>query len=281
MKNRYLAYGYRIKDGQCVANHTEAEAVKEIFRLYGEGHSYQNIAEMMEKSTFPPYSDNGWNKHHIKRILENERYTGAEDYPQIIITEQFHVARTILKGKTAGFTVNTDPSKILWDRILCGECGGRLLRNGSPAASKGIIQLRCKAPGCGYTTDIPKDVLHNAIYELQNKMLDIGRNQRFVEYEPSPEAKRMENQINRTLARPDEPGEALNLILQGINARYDSIPSPPPFIAKYKDRLSEPNWELFREAVLYISLSQAKIGMKSVIGEEFSMERKDVKCSQQ
>lgn len=281
MKNRYLAYGYQIKDGQCVANPAEAEAVQEIFRFYGERHSYQSITEMMEKSAFPPYSERGWNKHHIKRILENERYTGAEDYPSIISVERFHTARTILKDKTADFTINTDPSKVLWDRILCEECGGRLLRNGTPAASKGIIQLRCKTPGCEGSSDISKDALHNAICELQNKMLDIGRKQGLAEYEPSPEAKRLENQINRMLARPDELDEALALILQGVSARYDSVPSPPSYITKYKDRLLEPDWELFKEAVIYISLSQEKIGMKSVTGEEFSMERKDVQCAQQ
>jgi len=281
VKNRYLAYGYQIKDGQCVVNPAEAETVKKIFRFYGEGHSYQSITEMMEKSTFPSYSERGWNKHHVKRILENERYTGTDGYLPIISAEQFHAARTILKDKTADFTINTDPSKVLWDRIVCGECGGRIKRIGGKLSQKGILQLRCKTAGCGCGADISLKEMYRVIACLQNMLLDSRGAHNPTPYKPSPEAKRLENQINRMLARPDEPDEALALILQGISARYDSIPSPPSYLAKYKDRLLEPDWELFKEAVLYISLSQEKIGMKSVTGEEFSMERKDVKCAQQ
>lgn len=281
MKNRYLPYGYKIEDGRCTVHSSEAEAVKEIFRLYSDGQSYQSIAQIMGRSSFPPYSESGWNKHHIKRILENERYIGTQDYPSIIGREQYRAAREILKDKTANITIKTDPSKILWECILCGKCGSRLLRNGSPAASKGILQLRCAGDGCGYATDISKNALYIVICALQNKMLDTLRDESAAAYEPSLEAKRLENQINRTIARPDDSTEAVRLILQGIAARYDSIPSPPAFITKYKDRLLEPDWELFREAVLYISLSHDKIGMNSITGEKFSMERKDMTCIQQ
>ncbi len=40
-------------------------------------------------------------------------------------------------------------------------------------------------------------------------------------YEPSAEAVRLTNAINRGLERPEQPEEIVKRILQGVSARYD------------------------------------------------------------
>jgi hypothetical protein len=102
-------------------------------------------------------------------------------------------------------------------------------------------------------------------------------------YEPSAESLRLESQINRNIAKPDDPAETVRLILQGIDARYRSVKAPPGSIItkKYDDenRLSVPDWDLFKEAVSHIYLSHTGIGLKTISGEEFYMERNDVNAS--
>lgn len=283
MKHRYVPYGYKIMDGQCAPCAPEAEAVKEVFRLYGEGCSYQTISDRINAGRFPAYSENGWNKHHVKRVLENSRYTGEHGYPAILGTEQFMIARAVHDEKIAGWDYGDDPAQILWERLICGECGGRMLRIGGKLTAKGIVQLRCKTPDCGNGADVAVDSVHRAVTHLQNRMLATGTKSAYSLYEPSAESLRLESQINRNIAKPDDPAETVRLILQGIDTRYRSIKAPPGlFITKKYDdenRLSVPDWDLFKEAVSHICLSHTGIGLKTISGEEFYMERNDVNAS--
>ncbi len=158
-----------------------------------------------------------------------------------------------------------------------------MLRIGGKLTAKGIVQLRCKTPDCTNGADVPVDCVHCAVAHLQNRMLDAGTKPVYSPYEPSAESLRLESQINRNIAKPDDPAETVRLILQGIDARYRSLKSPPilSIIKKYDDenRLSVPDWDLFKEAVSNICLSRMGIGLKTISGEEFYMERNDVNAS--
>jgi hypothetical protein len=283
MKNRYIAYGYRIINGQYAPFEAEAKAVREIFRLYCEGCSYKAITDSMNASEFPAYAGNGWNKHHIKRILENRRYTGENGYPVILTNEQYRKARAVHNKKIAGWKHGDDSAQILWKRLVCGECGIRMLRIGGKLTAKGIVQLRCKTPDCGYGLDIAVENIHRAVTYLQNKMLNAGTNTPGISFEPSVEALRLESEINRAIARPEEPNETVRLILQGIDVRYKSVQSPPglPIIKEYEheNRLFTPDWELFKEAVSHIAFSRTGIELKTISGQEFYMERSDMNAS--
>ncbi len=80
----------------------------------------------------------------------------------------------------------------------------------------------------------------------------------------------------RALMKPDDPAEAVKLILQGIDARYAGIPVPPLKPNNDEEnRLFEPDWKAFKEAVSHISLSPTKVGLKTISGREFSTGRND------
>ena len=67
--------GYDIVNQQYVVNPVEAEAVKTIFRLYGEGESYSTILEAVKGVTGKLGRPLGKNSLHS--ILTNERYIGV------------------------------------------------------------------------------------------------------------------------------------------------------------------------------------------------------------
>ena len=84
MINRKILYGYRIRNGILEIVPEEQQTVKRIFTLYNAGASYQGISDALNQGNIP-YSQEVplWNKHKVKRLLENPRYTDQDDYPAI------------------------------------------------------------------------------------------------------------------------------------------------------------------------------------------------------
>lgn len=92
MGNRKLPFGYQMRMGEIIRNEPEAKAVQDIFLQYTLGASLKEIAEQMSK-TGPTYdAGKNWNKNMIARILENAKYTGADEYPQMVDINLFEVA---------------------------------------------------------------------------------------------------------------------------------------------------------------------------------------------
>ena len=94
MTNRKILYGYRIRNGILEIAPEEQQAVERIFTLYNAGASYQGISDALNQGNIP-YSQEVplWNKHKVKRLLENPRYTGQDDYPAIVDMEVFLAGR--------------------------------------------------------------------------------------------------------------------------------------------------------------------------------------------
>ena len=68
--------------------------MQDIFLRYTLGASLKEIAEQMSK-TGPTYDEGKrWNKNMVARILENDKYTGADDYPKLVDTALFEAAST-------------------------------------------------------------------------------------------------------------------------------------------------------------------------------------------
>lgn len=269
-KNRYIPYGYGIRDGRLCINAFEAQAVQETFRLYSGGHSYKDIADRMNNSSHPPYGANGWNKHHVKRMLDNGKYAGEAGYPAILSKEAYDAARAAVEIRTFSRTSRGASEDVLWERLRCGACGSRMLRIGTPVSVGGIAHLRCDNAGCALRVGIPKDELDNIILTLMNRLIFDTRKQPCGRHEHTPDALRLANEINRGIARPDDPDETVKLIMEGIGARYGGIQEPPrlPPQLQYGDenRLFEPNWELFKGAVSHISLTREGMGLTTISG---------------
>lgn len=99
-KNRILPFGYRISNGEIVTDTVEAMAVRKVFDEYIGGASYVEIAEFLQNMGVRYHANTPiWNRQMINRMIENRKYVGNEDYPQIITSELFDKALDIKKSK--------------------------------------------------------------------------------------------------------------------------------------------------------------------------------------
>ena len=85
MINRKVLYGYQIQNGALEIAPEEQRAVSMVFTLYNAGASYQAISDALNRQDVPYCREVPlWNKHKVKRLLENPRYTGKEGYPILV-----------------------------------------------------------------------------------------------------------------------------------------------------------------------------------------------------
>lgn len=148
MSNRKNLYGYRIENGTLVVCPEEAAVVERVTTLYLAGASYQAIADALNKEGIP-FSQEAplWNKHKVKRLLENSRYTGADGYPPILGEAIFRAVQEQIRSKTAGYAVKEKrPVLQLKDFLRC-PCGGALQRHGGTNQRRDTLYLKCTACG--------------------------------------------------------------------------------------------------------------------------------------
>ena len=94
MINRKVLYGYQIRNGALEIVPEEQRAVSMVFTLYNAGASYQAISDALNRQSIPYCREVPlWNKHKVKRLLENPRYTGKEGYPILVEADIFQAAQ--------------------------------------------------------------------------------------------------------------------------------------------------------------------------------------------
>lgn len=261
MKNRSIPLGYMLDKGKISIEPSEAKTVDRIFLLYEQGLSFLEISRQLTESSVP-YIDGEprWNKNNVSRILRNTKYTGADGYPPIVNEDRFMKVQQMLADKTSKWaTPIDDPSRVLWQRIRCAECGCRLLRIGGKLAGRGIVQLRCENRKCGNGIDIPLTELYKKI-QCAKTSAQAERATEVSEYEPSPELLRLTNEIGRRLEKPDDPTEIRKLILRAAAARYEQMEEAQCSTTnEYEDtdRPDSIDWKMFHRTVSHISIDRS------------------------
>ena len=91
---RKIPFGYMIEGGRVRPHPQESDAVRYIFGQYLAGASLLTIAERMAERG-PRYHQHTaeWNKHMVKRILENTKYIGVDGYPRLVSDGDFAAAQ--------------------------------------------------------------------------------------------------------------------------------------------------------------------------------------------
>jgi len=147
MAKRKLPFGYEIRQGKISVQAQEASIVKEIFKAYVEGASYQQLANRLNIRKIP-YNESGnpWNKNMVARILNNKIYTGNEDYPGIIPKSE---QRQAAAAKPSMSITSNTTSKAIRQLARCAGCGNPLV-----LSSNRFGWARWNCPSCGaLTTD--------------------------------------------------------------------------------------------------------------------------------
>lgn len=129
-KTRFIPYGYAIREGRTVIEHTEAEIIREIFDEYIKGASLKDIAENLTQRRIP-YTEKTdvWDKARIARIIDNAKYIGDEEYDPIIDEDTYEGAVS-MKAARQRNTVQKECEGIalLRNRVKCEDCGSPMVR---------------------------------------------------------------------------------------------------------------------------------------------------------
>ena len=146
---KQVPVGYRLKDGEFVADEFGKMQVQEVFRMTLEGYTPREIAENLNtkgllRSGMP------WSARNVKLALQQKAYVGFKkfegtwyksDHEPIIDTETFVAVQKIIgdkKGKA--FKSNPKPglaTSYLAGLVFCGRCGSRYAMCSNPFRYKG------------------------------------------------------------------------------------------------------------------------------------------------
>lgn len=221
---RKILYGYQIQGGKLVIQPQEAEVVKRVFSIYLEGTYQWKIADILNADGIV-YSQERpqWTMNRVGFILKNPRYMGADDYPAVVSGETFQKAQKIIQKRKKTAVRANRPVLQYREKLCCGECGSVLKRRFSGRKRNDTLYLQCE--GCGIRVQI-KD--HDLLAEVERQAeAYVPPEPEHMPYEPSAEAVRLTNAINRELERPEQPEEIVKRILQGVSARYDCFVNEP------------------------------------------------------
>ncbi|MVB10229.1 Recombinase [Caprobacter fermentans] len=228
-KNRYLPFGYHIQNGALCIHEAEAAVIRRVFEYYQAGMSYRRIAEQLTAKSVP-YMENrtDWNKHMIKRMLENSRYCGGDDFPPILPADTFRAVATLIGQKIQGEPLSEELDSIR-SKAVCGACGAKYKRDGR---SKNYEAWCCSAEG----RITPKRITDQALLESVTAILNmIISNPSLLEL-PSPhqenyslDVARTGNQINRELEKSEVDSDYTKLLIFGCAAaKYEACADTEP-----------------------------------------------------
>lgn len=86
----HMPMGYTLVDGKIEIHEESRLIVEQIFREYAAGKSTNSIAnKLREADGDDTQNSRKWVHAAVGRVLENEKYLGTEQYPQIIDKELF------------------------------------------------------------------------------------------------------------------------------------------------------------------------------------------------
>ena len=239
---RKIPFGYEIRDGQIRPHPQEGEAVRHIFGQYLAGASLLTIAEGMT-GRGPRYHQHTpeWNKHMVKRVLENARYTGTDGYPPLVSGADFAAAR---EQRGARNTYAPLPAGIrpIQDKAVCGLCGARQIRG---HRTHGRVHWKCQNADCGQSVSLSDETLAAMV---ERRLRALARMPHLLTA-PEPQraasgldAIRRQNELTQALNRGGESSRYMkSLILAAAAQRYSQIPDPTPAhrLGQLRARLEE------------------------------------------
>lgn len=235
VKNRRIPFGYRIVNGKTEISPRESKAVIGIFKAYRAGSSLLAIAESLNERRIEYLPGiTGWNKARIKRIIEDERYTGKDEYPVIIDRAEYEASVCIKKDRnTQGGTDRKKEIYKLGVKVFCASCGSEMKRQTDTRQRIEQCWI-CNGESCGIRVRKADSSLLADVTELMNALIaEPGRVQIEANQSETPLAlRRLENEIGRMLDAADFDRKVLvKNMLERASLKYASIDSKP-YIAK-------------------------------------------------
>ena len=226
---RKTPFGYMIRDGLIQPHPQEADAVRYIYGQYLAGASMLTIAENMIRQSVRYHRHTAeWNKNMVKRILENIKYTGADNYPRLVSDENFAAAQRLRTQRNiyAPLPAQIQP---ICGMVVCARCCGRMARG---SRAHGRVGWRCQNTDCEQVVRISDETLAGQVDERLRELAQAP--QLLTAPEPRHagadiEAIRLRNELTLALNRGSEKPEYIKTLALTVAAqRYSQIPDPTP-----------------------------------------------------
>ena len=268
-KTRFIPYGYTIREGRMVIEHTEAEIIREIFDEYIKGASLKDIAESLTQRKIP-YTEKTdvWDKARIARIIDNAKYIGDGEYDPIIDEDTYEGAVS-MKAARQRNTVQKECEGIalIRNRVKCAKCGSPMVRR---ICSKRNIKesWTCQNAECGYRLRISDGDLLQKINLLMNRIIEnteLMIPKPKVKPKDSPTVERIQQEINAELEK-EHPNEEylVSKLIEMSDQMYKETQAQKIVvarIAKKRASLMQPqetfNCDYFSDLVSYITLGDS------------------------
>lgn len=282
-KTRFIPYGYTIREGRTVIEHTEAEIIREIFDEYIKGVSLKDIAENLTQRRIP-YTEKTdvWDKARIARIIDNAKYIGDEEYDPIIDEDTYEGAVS-MKAARQRNTVQKECEGIalLRNRVKCEDCGSPMVRR---ICSKRHVKesWTCQNAECGKRLRISDGDLLQKITILMNRII---KNSELLIPKPktkivdSPTVANLQRQVDAELGK-DHPSEEyiVEKISDIASQLYKETQAKKIIvaqIARKRASMMRPqenfNCDYFSDLIDYITLSSSgKVRLHTKVGTEIT-----------
>lgn len=226
---RKIPFGYQIQQGEIRFQSQEAEAVRTIFARYLAGDSYLTIAEHLTEHG-PRYHAHTqqWNKHMVKRILENAKYIGAEGYPRIVSNEDY-LAVQLRKIDCTRPEMRPPAVVPVLNKTVCAVCGFPMRRD---TRNHRRPRWQCQNPDCRQTVSISDESLTELITQ---QLRELAKAPHLLpppstdQVCPSIDSVRLQNELTLALNRNAENPEYIKALVLGTAAqKYEQLPDPTP-----------------------------------------------------
>jgi len=172
IKTRTIPYGYTIRNGKTIIEHSEAEVIRSIFEEYIAGASLKEIAENLTARRIP-YTERTdiWGKARVARIIENAKYTGDSVYDPIIEEELYRTAGDCKAARNTKQQGRCSAEiSLIRNRIKCGKCGSQMIRTINNQC-RVRESWTCTNHDCKYTLRISDNALLEKLTILMNRII--------------------------------------------------------------------------------------------------------------
>lgn len=227
MRNRSIPFGYCYQNGTLAVHPQESRTVQAVFAAYLSGEPLSKIAAHLTAKLveyLPGCCQ--WNKARVKRLLDNAKYTGEDDFPPIVKERDFQMAHQKKDSANTNRRPMDEDVKLFKGLVYCHHCSSPMVRRMDSRFEKPVTW---KCPACDYFLPLPDEEFKQRVFLLQKKLADkplLAEKEEETIPVASMEARRLTNKIFRKLDSGDfSEDELVNLALQCGLKNYEAITS--------------------------------------------------------
>ena len=224
-KNRYIPYGYTMKNGRLVIEKSEADVIRAIYEQYVGGSSLKEIADRLTKEKVP-YSEKktDWGKARVARIIENTKYLGEDEYDKIVDDSLFYTAAAVKAERLTAVPGNLNAEiSVIKNQIRCIRCDYPMSRKSSKKIKTGA-EWTYLNPECGCRVKISDTDLLEIIMRILKRIKSNETLLNDVDRRDDKAVSELKKQLKERLESGNaSEEEALQLILQIASEQYNQI----------------------------------------------------------